>query len=78
MGTAVLLGRSYFYRWTRKDVFIHHIPFMFVGGLYAMKTFHILDSNSSIASIDDFQQAIRWAMLSCSNEVSSGEGWAKS
>mmetsp|Transcript_9496 Transcript_9496/g.19362 ORF Transcript_9496/g.19362 Transcript_9496/m.19362 type:complete len:259 (+) Transcript_9496:74-850(+) len=76
VGTAVLLGRSYFYRWTRMDVFIHHIPFMFVGGLYAMKTFHILDSNSNIASIDDFQQAIRWAMLSCSNECSLAVGGA--
>ena len=74
--TAVFMGRSYFYRWTRKDVFIHHLPFMGVGAIWALKTFNILDSAASIDSIADFQQAIRWAMLSCSNECSLAVGGA--
>jgi len=38
---AVLCGRIYFYKWTRQDVFQHHLPFMFVGGLWALKTFKV-------------------------------------
>ncbi|GMH61620.1 hypothetical protein TrLO_g9917 [Triparma laevis f. longispina] len=74
--TAILLSRSYFYRWTRMDVFVHHIPFMFVGAIWSFKTFKTLYKTSSIDSINDFQQAIRWAMLSCSNECSLAVGGA--
>jgi hypothetical protein len=68
--TALLLGRSYFYRWSKGDVFIHHLPFMFCGAFWFVSTFHTLSDNvlQYGYTIFSFQQGIRWAMLSCMNE----------
>ncbi|GMI34081.1 hypothetical protein TeGR_g13152, partial [Tetraparma gracilis] len=74
--TALVFGRSYFYRWTRIDVFIHHLPFMFVGGFWAVTTFDLLEYSGQPVSISYFQQAVRWAMLSCSNEFALALGAA--
>mmetsp|Transcript_37855 Transcript_37855/g.107046 ORF Transcript_37855/g.107046 Transcript_37855/m.107046 type:complete len:305 (+) Transcript_37855:112-1026(+) len=76
VATALVAGRSYFYRWTRLDVFTHHVPFMFVGGFWALATFDVLREMGLESTISYFQQAIRWAMLSCSNEFALGLGGA--
>ena len=60
----------------RLDVFIHHLPFMFVGGFWALATYDILHMQNLVRSISFFQQAVRWAMLSCSNEFALALGAA--
>jgi hypothetical protein len=49
---------------------------MFVGGFWAVTTFDLLEYSGQPVSISYFQQAVRWAMLSCSNEFALALGAA--